>query len=210
MRFQKKQIYIAAWATLSVILLICVFRQIDFLAVNKYIVECFQNQMPESSNTSHTVNMPLNTTYSCKNFCGPTSRCSITGQQCFADIDCPGCQPYSPPLKKLPYNIPGDDDAGKLTLGQTPQYSPLTTGYGTKERVINKNNKPAMPNFGINTWLTNFNEERKLFEKRYTPSGLQFMPNYPERYDMLGEFIDDGPLASNANIALSTGNPGIF
>jgi hypothetical protein len=40
------------------------------------------------------VNLPLTDTYSCQNFCGPTARCSVTGQQCSADIDCPGCNPY--------------------------------------------------------------------------------------------------------------------
>jgi hypothetical protein len=201
MRISKNQYYTLFLAALSFLLLFIVFKQIDYLSLHNYVVECFELQQNESSNTTHTVNLPLTTSYSCKNFCGPTSRCSITGQQCFADIDCPGCQPYVPPLKKSAVSIPGDDDAGKLTLGVTPQYSQLTSGYGTKERKVGDfKSPPLVPNFGINVWRSKYNEEKKLFDQRYIPSGLQFMPNYPERYDMLGEFIEDGPLPSNYQV----------
>lgn len=88
----------------SFILIIAIFKWIDYLTSNSFIMECFTPgpvQEESGGATSHTVNLPLTTTYSCTNFCGPTARCSITGQQCSADIDCPGCQPYSPPLKRL-------------------------------------------------------------------------------------------------------------
>ena len=188
---------------ISFILFTAVFNLIDYLSVNDYVYkskkESFNNQ---NDSTSHTVNLPLTTTYSCKNFCGPTARCSITGQQCFADIDCPGCEPYSPPLKKEVECVPGDNDAGKLTVGITPQYSSLTSGYGTQERIITNNmhEKPAMANFGVDIWKQNFSEENKLFDKRYKPQGLQYMPNYPKRYSLTGEFIEDGPYPSNAHI----------
>lgn len=182
---------------IALILLFIVFNMIDYLVKEKYIVECFTNQ--DSSKTSHTVNLPLNTTYSCQNFCGPTARCAITGQQCFADIDCPGCQPYSPPLSKTKDCIPGNDDAGKLTVGVTPTYSPLTTGYGTREKIITKNMyaRPPQANFGVDTWGNSFNEGQKLFNNRFKPNQLQFMPNYPPMYSITGEFIGDGPLPSN-------------
>ena len=153
----------------SFILIIVIFKWIDYLTSNTYITECFTGgpvQEESGGATSHTVDLPLTTTYSCNNFCGPLARCSITGQQCSADIDCPGCQPYSPPLKKGPDCIPGDNDAGKLTVGVTPSYSPLTSGYGTQERVITSNMfaKPAEPNFGVNTWMAEFSEDQSLFE----------------------------------------------
>lgn len=181
----------------ALILLFLIFYTIHYLVKEKYIVECFSNQ--ENSSTSHTVNLPLNTTYSCQNFCGPTARCAITGQQCFTDVDCPGCQPYSPPLPKTKDCIPGNDDAGKLTVGVTPTYSPLTTGFGTREKIITKdmNSRPAQPNFGVNTWQQSFNEGQELFNKRYKPNQLQYMPNYPPMYSITGEFIGDGPLPSN-------------
>jgi hypothetical protein len=183
---------------ISFTLLFVIFNWIDYLLFEKFIVECFTNGNTKEKmdgSTSHTVDLPLTTTYSCKNFCGPTSRCSITGQQCLADIDCPGCQPYSHP-------VPGDNDAGKLTMGATPQYSSLTSGYGTQELEITTNmySKPAQPNFGVDTWSDEFNEDKKLFDQRYKPPQLQYMPDYPKRYSLTGEFIEDGPYASNAPI----------
>lgn len=185
---------------LSLILLYIVFKMINYLAIEKYIIECFTpGSIQESSKTSHSVDLPLTTSYSCQNFCGPTSRCSITGQQCFTDIDCPGCQPYSPPLSSSTNSIPGDNDAGKLTVGMTPDYSPLTSGYGTKERIVTKDlyGQPAQANFGYDTWGTTFNEGQTLFNKRYKPNQLPYMPNYPPMYSITGEFIGDGPLPSN-------------
>ncbi len=175
---------------------------IDYLAAEKYIVECFTGgPIPESVKTSHTVDLPLNTTHSCSNFCGPNARCAISGQQCFADIDCPGCQPKTQKqsLSFLKKTVPGANDAGKLTVGVTPTYSPLTSGYGTKERIVTKDlyGQPAQPNFGYDTWGDTFNEGQELFNKRYKPNQLQYMPNYPPMYSITGEFIGDGPLPSN-------------
>lgn len=209
MELSKKQYNILFLIVISFLLFILIFKWIDYLTNENYIFdprfESFTDQVTQEKydgSTSHTVNLPLTTSYSCKNFCGPTSRCSITGQQCFTDIDCPGCQPYVPPLKKADNCVPGDNDAGKLTLGVTPQYSSLTSGYGTQETIITPNmySKPDQPNFGVDVWMGKFNEENKLFDKRYKPSGLQFMPNYPEKYTLSGDFIDDGPYAANAYI----------
>lgn len=183
----------------ALILLIIIFKMIDYLAVEKYITECFTTNENISDKTTHTVDLPLTTRYSCKNFCGPASRCSITGQQCFTDIDCTGCQPYSPPLPKTKECIPGNNDAGKLTVGATPTYSPLTSGYGTRERIITDDMyaQPPQPNFGVDTWGETFNEGQKLFNRRYKPNQLQFMPNYTPTYTLTGEFVADGPLPSN-------------
>jgi hypothetical protein len=207
MNLFKKQYFILLLAFISMVLLVSIWNTIDFLFLHKYVMECFSSgPISEDTNTSHTVNLPLTTTYSCQNFCGPVARCSITGQQCFADIDCPGCQPYSPPLppNKQDKCIPGDDDAGKLTWGVTPQYSPLTSGYGTKESVVTKDlyEKPSMANFGINTWKSLYNEGKILFDKRYKPPhSLTYMPNYPERYSLTGEFVQDGPFESNSTLS---------
>jgi len=196
-----KNYYNILLAFFCLILFYLIFRWIDYLSIQKYIVECFTtNEYLLNKGYSHTVDLPINTTYSCKNFCSPTARCAITGEQCFTDIDCPGCQPYSPPLPRSKGCVPGDNDAGKLTVGVTPQYSPLTSGYGTYETILtnNVNEKPAQANFGINTWKASFSEGEKLFNARYKPSGLQFMENYPEQYTTTGEFLTDGPLPSNA------------
>jgi len=186
----------------ALILFFVVFNMIDYLAAEKYIIECFTTSENEniSNKTSHTVDLPLTTRYSCQNFCGPTSRCSITGQQCFTDIDCPGCQPYSPPLPKTTKDcIPAANDAGKLTVGVSPNYSSLTSGYGTREKIITNDMyaQPPQPNFGVDTWGNSFNEDQTLFNRRYKSDHLPFMPNYPEMYSLTGEFISDGPLPSN-------------
>jgi hypothetical protein len=203
MEISKKQYYILFFAIISFILLVAIFKWVDYLTQNNYIVENFAQGIRELYNgsTSHSVDLPLTTTYSCRNFCSPTSRCAITGQQCFADIDCPGCQPYSPPLPKDKDGIvPGDNDAGKLTFGVTPQYSPLTSGYGTFQATFTDNpfSKPDMPNFGVNSWIAGFNDDMELFNRRYKPPQLKYMPDYAKRYSLSGQFIDDGPFASNA------------
>ena len=210
MSLSEKQYNIFFWAVISIILVIIIFKWINFLTSNNYIVECFTSgAISEKTDgaTSHTVNLPLTTSYSCNNFCGPTSRCSITAQQCFTDIDCPGCQPFIPPLQKgvtkiANQSVPGDNDAGKLTWGVTPQYSVLTSGYGTHEKIITPDMyaKPSSPNFGVNIWSSEFNKGQSLFNNRYKPSGLQFMPNYSERYSLTGQFMEDGPYPSNAEL----------
>ena len=190
-------------AIFCVILFIYIFQFIDFLTKNQYIMECFTSNIVEedtlTGKTTHTVNLPLNTTYSCKNFCGPMARCAITGEQCFADIDCPGCQPYSPPLTKTADCISGNNDAGKLTIGVTPNYSSLTSGYGTREKIITDDlyEKPPQANFGVDIWGNSFNETQYLFNKRYKPKQLKYIPNYMNTYSITGEFINDGPLPSN-------------
>jgi|UniRef100_A0A6C0DGF1 hypothetical protein len=208
MKLNKNNYHVIFLAILSIIICIFIYRYINFLFIQKYIIECFNSNEAiyvdtGSPTTTHTVNLPLTTTYSCKNFCGPTARCAITGEQCMADIDCPGCNPYGPDFKpQKTACIPGDNDAGKLTLGVTPTYSTLTTDIGTRSKLFTTNkkklSKPDQPNFGINTWIKGFNGGQQLFDEKYRPAGLQFMPNYDKRYSLSGEFIEDGPLASNA------------
>jgi hypothetical protein len=191
---------------ISVTLFVLLFNLIHYLVKNNYIMEAFNtNTIQESTSgpTSYTVNLPLTTTYSCRNFCGPNSRCAITGQQCTADLDCPGCQPYSPPLTKDSVCIPGENDAGKLTFGKTPQYSALTTDIGTQAALYSSNKFSPSPSasLGVNVWRTSFEQGQKLFDQRYKPQGLQYTPNYQNRYSVTGEFNDDGPLASNAYLS---------
>lgn len=194
MKFTFKTLF---FPILALILLYVIFKMINYLAINKYIIECFTNK--ESDKTSHTVDLPLTNTTSCQNFCGPNARCAITGQQCFTDIDCPGCQPKSNQSSQGSDCVPASNDAGKLTVGVTPTYSPLTNGYGTKERIITDDmyGKPAEANFGVNTWRKSFDEGQELFNRRYKPNQLQYMPQYQQMYSLTGEFINDGPLPSN-------------
>ena len=61
--------------------------------------------------------------------------------------------------------------------------------------------KTPSPTFGINTWRDDFDAEQKLFDKRYKPpDDLEYMPSYPPRYSVTGDFLENGPLASNATL----------
>jgi hypothetical protein len=152
--------------------------------------------------TSHTVNLPINTTFSCENMCGPLARCSKTGEQCTSDVDCYGCQPkvYDPAYTKK--DIGGQNDAGKLTSGITPRYSVLTTDIGTQAKLYGKgeNLMPMQYFKGVNEWRKSFDTGMELYNKKFNPNiqVLPFLPKYPPRPSLSGEFVDDGPLAANA------------
>lgn len=174
-------------------------RWVNYLINNGMIQECFLGEYDENSKTTHNVNMPLTTTVSCSNMC-INARCSKTGQQCLSDIDCPGCQEIKLAKQHL-YSTPveSNNSAGKLTTAISPNYSTLTTDIGTKSKVYNSNAKhPPQANFGENIWINNYNTENELFNKRYKPSGLYFMPKYPKKYSITGTFVEDGPLSSNS------------
>jgi hypothetical protein len=198
-KFTKSGKYKNILFFLSILLFIGINYWIHYLVTNDYVKECFVQERNNGS-TSHTVDLPLTSKYSCRNFCGPSSRC-ITGQQCFADIDCPGCQPNLPPINNNhSTNVIGNNEAGKLTWGQTPQYSSLTSNeLVDNSTIIYNTNSPApQANFGINTWASSAKQGQLLFDERYQPpNNLQFMPKYKKRYELLGDFITDGPLPSN-------------
>lgn len=161
------------------------------------IRECFSIN---NNTILNTVNMPLTTTTSCRNMC-INARCTITGQQCLSDLDCPGCKEIKTKQLKLTdtSNVESNNSAGKLTTAISPNYSTLTTDIGTKSTVYNSNAKyPVQANFGKNIWVNTSNMENDLFNKRYKPSGLYLMPKYPPKYSITGTFIEDGPFSSNS------------
>jgi hypothetical protein len=55
-----------------------------------------------------------------------------------------------------------------------------------------------MPNFGVDTWSSQFNKDQKQFDDRYKPSDTTNTPSYSNRYSLTGQFIQEGPLESNA------------
>ena len=203
MSISKNQYSTLLLFIVSCLILFFLFKWIDYLVENGYIYMASIHEgfnSTESSNTSHSVNLPLTTTSSCSNFCGPTARCSMTGQQCTSDIECPGCQPNAPQSQTNPQytpSVPGNDYAGKLSYKSG--YSTLTTDIGSNAAIYNdKLSAPVQANFGQNTWIDKFNESRRLFDERYKPAGLENMPSYPNRSSATGQFIDEGPLAANA------------
>jgi hypothetical protein len=195
---QYQENIILGLAIICILMIIGIFKWGDYLINNNFIKETFYQNMY----STRDVKLPINTTYQCTNFCGPPGRCSKTGQQCLADLDCPGCQPYSPPLPRKPFYVKGENDAGKQTSGRFLTYSQLTTDIGTQAKRFysykNKNIRAPEANFGPNLWRSRYNKERKLFDERYVPKHLTNMQNYPYRFTMSGEFLTNGPLAANS------------
>ena len=194
-----KELYIIFLAVVSLLLLVEILRWGNYLSENNYIEEQFENQNSIDKgdpSTSHSVDLPLTTTISCKNMCGPVGRCSITGEQCSTDVDCYGCQPTKPQKKVI---VRGQNDAGNLTTKVQPNYSTLTTDIGTRAKLYNdKLIDPPQYMQGINTWRSNFDKGEKLYNERYAPKENKNMTNYPPRKTLSGQFIDNGPLPSNA------------
>uniref|UniRef100_A0A6C0LDL1 Uncharacterized protein n=1 Tax=viral metagenome TaxID=1070528 RepID=A0A6C0LDL1_9ZZZZ len=187
-------LYVLLFIGLAVILFACIF----YVMSNK--VESFITNDINGPNYSHTVDQPINTTISCKNMCGPLARCSITGEQCTSDVDCYGCQKESEPSNIMfSSNIRGQNDAGKETTQVTPTYSTLTTDIGTHAKLYNKLLiDPPQYYQGENTWRKKFDNGEIFYDKRFYPGKQEFMPVYPERKTLSGQFKDDGPLAANA------------
>jgi len=222
----SSEITVYVVAIITFILLIGILKWLHYLTANKYIIEQFDTKTPSTnvsgvpslpgafgygslhSATNHNVNVPINTSYSCKNMCGPNNRCSKTGTQCLSDLDCYGCKPQfqitpmAPPVK-----ISGLNEAGKLTTAISPTFSILTTDIGTQAMPIEnepgylkkteQNQNPPEYFKGDNTWKKSFDLGAELFDKRYNPGQQVYMKNYPIRQTLSGEFMYDGPPAAN-------------
>ena len=210
MTISKKEYYIIFLAFITLILLVIISNWINYLSNNNYInyekigIEGFNSKYISDghvgvSKTTHNVNMPLTTSFSCRNMCGPSARCSITGQQCLSDMDCPGCQPNIPNPRPYKKYVPPENDAGKLTSGVTPTYSSLTTDIGSRAKFFNSNPNIATPKLsnGVNTWMSDFNKGKSLYDSKFAPPQSSYMPVYNKKYSATGEFMDIGPIAAN-------------
>lgn len=200
----SSQITIYVVAIIAFILLIGLLKWLHYLTTNKYIIEQFDTK----SATNYNVNVPINTSYSCKNMCGPNNRCSKTGGQCLSDLDCYGCKPQIQTIPLAPtVKIAGLNESGKLTTAISPTFSILTTDIGTQAMPIenepgyikktDQNQNPPEYFKGDNTWKKPFDIGNKLFDKRYNPGQQVYMKNYPKRQTLSGEFMYDGPPAAN-------------
>jgi len=171
-----------------------IFSWARYLNINGYIRECFTSNM--SINTNN-INLPINTTQTCKNMCGPLGKCSITGGQCISDGDCYGCRElYHDNETILSDNLVGDNDSGKST-GTIPESSTLTSDFTANSQNIGdtESTLPMHLSYRVNVWKDQYNSGVKLFDERYKEPSMQI---YRPRLTMSGEFIDDGPFASNA------------
>jgi len=176
---------------------------------NIYNTSSYDN--PNTPLTSHSVDLPINTNYTCSNFCNPsTATCSKTGQQCADDIDCQqyGCESLlKPPTKKQVDKVEdepsADYGAGILTYNQTPQYSVLTTDMGTNATVINKDAELVRPYQGIPVWEETYNKQAQMvndelaYKYSAAPEEYRTAPFYPVSTTVTGVFYDIGPTPAN-------------
>ena len=169
--------------------------------ISFFILICFLFFFPDfkegyedkgTPETSHTVSLPLTTTTTCQNMCGPQSQCAITREQCTSDIDCQGCQPILPvnpiDLKK---EVSGNNEAGKLSY-LSPMYSSLTTDIGTRTAIFNKDIQPTQYNQGPNKWRVLFDTGQMQYDERYGIAKETI-----EIPSLSGEFMEQGALPSN-------------
>ena len=183
---------------------------------------------------SHNVNLPINDTISCKNFCGPKSQCLITREQCTSDIDCYGCNPGPKPQSTcITKDVMPYDAAGKLGQNQGLQYSPLTTGYSNHNvnfAQIYSGSKDAqltVPYQGLDMWTDSFNKGLELYNRtrksaeKYSEgvsnaiplasnSKLSYYePKYPMTASLTGQFFQTTPPASNSSVPTQNLNPSL-
>ena len=198
-----KQNIVVMYSLICIALFVGLMYWTNRLFVNNYIKETF------TDGKTHTVDLPLTTVTSCQNMCGPPGRCSITGTQCLSDIDCYGCQPNTSPdlsntfLKKN--KIYGYSESGKSSY-LSPTYSSLVHDIGTQAKPLNNKSysNPPRDNWGVDIWTSKSAEMRKIHDKTYRPpTNTMFMPLYPSRPSVTGEFRSRGPFASNATLAES-------
>jgi hypothetical protein len=194
----------------SLLLFWSIFTWFSYLVKNFYIIDTTYIKEGYSDLFSHSVDLPINTKYSCSNFCGPNATCAITGEQCLADIDCFGCQPpITKPPNYLLTKVVSYFGSGPLIYNQNPQYSKLTTDIGTRASFYTQNSKnnniPKMY-LGLDKWTKSFNYGLNLADDKLTqkysasPNSLEFIPKYPITKSVTGLFYDTGPTASNASL----------
>jgi hypothetical protein len=195
------------WSFVILILFISIIQWGKYLINNNYIIEPFSNSLDKDigdPSTNHNVEVPLTSTFSCKNMCGPNNRCSLTGEQCSSDIDCFGCNPGTKQFSNSKRDL-DDMEANYINDSKNPATtlyastgSSLISDIGVNARII-KNSDNSSPQYfkGVNTWKESFDAGMELYDKRYTPETSEFTPKYPTRDTLSGEFITNGPLASN-------------
>jgi hypothetical protein len=181
-----------------IVIIIVVILALFFHIFMKNNIESFSNYL--NTNKSHTVNLPINTTVSCKNFCNPQNICALTGDQCSDDVDC------CPALenKYNSKNIYNDEKRKEKTdIIFNISESILTTDIGTNAKSIDsKNDLPINLYNGPNLWEESANVGMELYDKRYNPpiEFLSSVPHYPFITTLTGEFLSNFPPASNIHI----------
>lgn len=159
---------------------------------------------------SHNVDLPLTTTFSCKNFCGPQSQCAITREQCTSDIDCIGCNPGLKHKTNCELkNVKPFEHSGKLSQSKGLNYSSLTIGSKNEVNEFAEvypgslKEKLKRPYDGWNNWIPSFNKGLELYNKKmqlnYEPTyeEQKIEMNYPTTISATGLFYETTPPGAN-------------
>lgn len=171
---------------------------------------------------SHNVNLPLNDTLTCHNFCGPINQCAITREQCTSDVDCFGCNhglTLEKPCEEA--DIEPYDDAGKLGQNLGITYSALTHDYNNHNRDFaeaypgSRYSNIQKPYKGVDNWGRAFNKGIQYYNKtresneKYgeginkvirDKTSLNWLENqlsYPTQISATGEFYETTAPAAN-------------
>ena len=196
------------YALITLALFLILMNATTYMFTNMYISTEKHDIESFASGTTHNVNLPLNTTYSCENMCGPPGRCSITGTQCLSDIDCYGCQPNSSPDLNNTFllenkKIIGANDGGKMSF-LAPSYSPLVKDisyHAKRNKSDDPYTRPVQFFQGHDTWTTKAADMRKIYDLTYQPPpNTPYLSKYPARFSATGMFRYTGPYASNASL----------
>lgn len=147
-------------------ILLLLFYKIVMNTLFTIDIERFTN-----NNASKTVNLFDLSIKS--NFCGPSAKCSVTGEQCFYDTDCVETEKEKE-KEKEPFANNSDDNYD---------------GY-----VEDNSSRAPIANLGVNTWSSVFNAGQRLFDKRYKSNQLQYMPQYSSQYTLTGNFTVQEPV----------------
>ena len=168
---------------------------------------------------SHSVNLPLTDSNTCKNACY-NAKCSKTGEQCSTDVDCYqyGCESLLKTVHdkllleqdspKDPQNyVPiGVEETGRLIYNQNPQHSALTYDIGTTATIIDKDAQVPRPYRGVKIWEPVYNAKARLIDDELAyqyaaePEQYRSTPVYKPTLTATGLFYDIGPTAANASL----------
>lgn len=168
-------------------------------SVARQLQECFVDR--GQPDTNHNVNIPLTTSFECRNVCGPHQTCALTGESCTSDVDCAGCQP--PPISSPPREQGGPDPEPVEDRGAyTSTLSTLDWGAPLEAAGAGVDTPAPVPVQRTTTWRTRFDTGNRLFQASQQEDDTMNSPyslSYPPtgRTTLSGEFADNGPLAAN-------------
>lgn len=175
-----------------------------FTGTNKvegFEANIYKPDYKDSIPKTDTVNLPINTNYTCSNFCGPKATCSKSGQQCSTDVDCynVGCRSLLN-VSKTGENLPTKNNTGPEPLDDALIFS---TNVSSNADIIDENATITRGYTGIPVWedeynaMVNINNDQLAYEYAANPDKYKYTPHYKTTVTATGLFYDIGPTAFN-------------